>query len=311
MPAPSSLGRAWAGYVLGAGLLLAASVWLRPYEQVPAELRLPALVLTLVGLVVGLAGVRVLSRRPGVLAAVLAFVLAVLASEALLRAQNVPAGLIPTPSRVAQSLWEARAALTADLGVTFLRETLVGYCAGVLAGLVTALLVSRSRFLELGLLPYTALLSSVPIVALAPVVVRAAGLEWPSKAVIVAITVFFPVVLNVSRGLNSASPLLLDLARTYAMTPAQVLARVRIPAALPYLFNALKVASTLALIGAVVGEFFGSTGQGLGFRIQIEAGRFNLGVVWAAIVVTAALGLAFFGAISLLERWALRWQRPD
>lgn len=147
--------------------------------------------------------------------------------------------------------------------------------------------------------------------ALAPVIVKAFGLEWTSKAIIVGITVFFPVVVNVVRGLQSASPLHLDLMRTYAVSPARTFLLVRVPAALPFLFNALKIASTLAMIGAIVGEFFGTTGAGLGFRIQIEAGRFNLDIVWAAIVVASILGIAFYGLVQWAEQRFTGWHASN
>lgn len=295
----------WLLTLVGGVLLALAVLVVLPAATtgvVPAGSRRLALALTALGVVVGGLGVgRVAVRTRGLTSALLALALALLAAEALLRAYAVPPGLIPTPGRVALTLWNARLVLLADAEVTFVREALVGYFAGAALGIVAALGVVRFSFLERGLLPYAALASSVPIVALAPVVVKAFGLEPTSKAIIVAITVFFPVVVNVVRGLQSARPLHLDLMRTYAVSPARTFLLVRVPAALPFLFNALKVGTTLALIGAIVGEFFGTTGRGLGFRIQIEAGRFNLDVVWAAIVVASVLGIAWYGAVAWLE----------
>ncbi|QFP75387.1 ABC transporter permease (plasmid) [Deinococcus sp. AJ005] len=243
----------------------------------------------------------------GVIPALLAAVLALVTVEGLLRAYGVPPGLIPTPTRVVTALYNSRTVLLGDARVTFVQEALLGYIAGVTAGILVALAAVRFPFLERGALPYAGLFASIPIVALAPVIVKAFGLEWPSKAIIVGITVFFPVVVNVVRGLQSANPLLLDLMQTYAVTPAASFRLVRVPSALPFLFNALKIGSTLALIGAIVGEFFGTTGQGLGFRIQIEAGRFNLDIVWAAIVIASVLGIAFYGVISWLEARFTGW----
>ncbi len=150
----------------------------------------------------------------------------VLAAEALLRAYAVPTGLIPTPSKVAQSLWAARTVLLQDAYYTFVLEALLGFVIGTLLGLVLALLAVRFRFLERGVLPYAALLSSVPIVALAPVVIKAVGLGWPSKTIIVAVTVLFPVVINAVRGLQSAQPMHLDLMHSYAASPAQIFREV-------------------------------------------------------------------------------------
>jgi len=239
--------------------------------------------------------------------ALLTFILAVLFTEALLRVYKVPPGLIPTPSRVWTALLSTQQVLLRDAFTTFVLEALFGFIGGTLAGLVFALGIVRSRFLERGLLPYASVLSSVPIVALAPILVKMIGLEWPSKAVIVGITVFFPVVVNVVRGLQSVSPLQLDLMHSYGSSAGQVFALLRVPTALPFLFNALKIAVPLALIGAIVGETFGATGSGLGFRIGISVGRFEYDVAWAAIVIASLISLLFFGLVSLLERRFLNW----
>lgn len=303
--APGPLWRGWALTLLSAVLLAVAVAVVRPFELagvVPDGSKWAALGLVLAGIVAGVFGVgAVAARTRGLVPALLVLALFLLAAEATLRAFAVPPGLIPTPSRIWSALIAARAVLLMDARVTFLQETLVGYIGGTLVGCLLAVLIVRFRFLERGLMPYAALASSIPIVALAPVVVKAYGLEWPSKAIIVGITVFFPVLVNVVRGLQSASPLHLDLMRTYAVSPARTFLLVRLPASLPFLFNALKIASTLALIGAIVGEFFGTTGHGLGFRIQIEAGRFNLDIVWAAIVVASVIGIAFYAVIGWLE----------
>ena len=275
-------------------------------QSAPVTSGLPWLLGVVALLVVGGVGVRWSAQGEGraarVLPAAFTLLLAVLAAEALLRAYAVPAGLIPTPSLVLLALWNARTVLLQDTLYTFGLEGLLGFLLGTVAGLLLALLVVRFRFLELGLLPYAALFSSIPIVALAPVVVKAVGLEWPSKTLVVAVTVLFPVVIGAVRGLQSAQPLHLDLMHTYAASPGQSFREVRVPSALPFVFNALKVGSTLALISAIVAEFFGTDGHGLGFRIQIEVGRFNLDIVWAAIVLSSIVGIAFFGLINLLER---------
>ncbi|WP_229775935.1 ABC transporter permease [Deinococcus ruber] len=292
--------------LLGAGLLgLLVLALLLARQDAPAS-ALPWATGVLLCLLLSALGIRSLaageSRAARVLPAACTLLAAVLAAEALLRANAVPAGLIPTPSKVLAALWNARVVLLQDTLYTFLLEALLGFVVGTLAGLLLSLLVVRFSFLERGLLPYAALFSSIPIVALAPVVVKAIGLDWPSKLVVVAITVLFPVVVNTVRGLQSALPLHLDLMRTYAATPAQTFREVRVPTALPFVFNALKIGSTLALISAIVAEFFGTDGHGLGFRIQIEVGRFNLDIVWAAIVLASIVGIAFFGVINALER---------
>ena len=121
------------------------------------------------------------------------------------------------------------------------------------------------------------------------------------------ITVFFPVVVNVVRGLQSANPLLLDLMQTYAVTPAASFRLVRVPSALPFLFNALKIGSTLALIGAIVAEFFGSPTRGMGFRISTAVGQMDLPLVWAEILMAALAGSAFYAIVALAERRVTFW----
>ena len=259
-------------------------------------------------LIIGVFGIRQSAQGEGLAArtipAAATLILFVLAAEATLRAYAVPTGLIPTPSKVMLSLWAARVVLLQDAYYTFVLEALFGFVIGTALGLLLALFAVRFRFLERGLLPYAALLSSVPIVALAPVVIKAFGLGWPSKTIIVAVTVLFPVVINTVRGLQSAQMMHLDLMHSYAASPTQIFREVRWPSALPFVFTALRVAAPLALINAIVAEFFGTEGHGLGFRIQIEVGRFGLDIVWAAIVVASVIGISFYLLISLAGRRA-------
>jgi NitT/TauT family transport system permease protein len=243
----------------------------------------------------------------GFIPAALTLLLGVVTTEALLRAYQVPTGLIPTPSRVLATLWQTRDVLLADARQTFLLEAVVGFIVGAVIGLGLAYLFSRFKFLERGLMPYATAFSSIPIVALAPVVIKMIGLEWPSKAAIVAITVIFPVAVNAFRGLTEVSALSLDLMRSYGASQGQQYAALRIPNALPFVFNALKIGTTLAMISAIVGEFFGATGSGLGFRIQIEAGRFGFDIVWSAIIIASVLGIAWYNLMSWLERRLTGW----
>lgn len=239
--------------------------------------------------------------------AALTLLVVVVTAEALLRAYQVPPGLIPTPSRVLSTFFAVRDVLLRDAFQTVVLEALVGYLIGCGLGVITALLVSRYVFLERGLLPYATVFSSIPIVALAPVLVKMVGIDWQSKAIIVAITVFFPVVVNTFRGLTEVSPLSLELMRSYAAGEVQQYRWLRLPNALPFIFNALKLGTTLAMIGAIVGEFFGANGQGLGFRIQIEAGRFGFDIVWSAIIVASLIGIAWYNLVAWLERRFTGW----
>lgn len=133
------------------------------------------------------------------------------------------------------------------------------------------------------------------------------GFDWQSKAAIVVVMVFFPVLVNTHQGLKAAEPMQRDLMATYGASYWQSLLKLRLPAAMPFVFNGLKIATTLALIGAIVAEFFGSPTKGMGFRISTEVGRLNLDMVWAEIVVAAIVGSAFYGIMVLAERATTFW----
>ncbi len=314
-PVPRLAG-AWGALGLS-GLGLAGLSLLLARQEAPAQLGPAQPGLWLVGitalLLLGAVGIRQSAQGEGhparTVPAAATLILLVLAAEAALRAYAVPTGLIPTPSKVLEALWAARTVLWRDALTTFVYEALLGFVIGTLLGLGLALLSVRLRFLERGLLPYAALLSSVPIVALAPVVIKAVGLGVASKTIIVAVTVLFPVLINAVRGLHSAQSMHLDLMHSYAASAAQTFRDVRWPSALPFVFTALRVAAPLSLINAIVAEFFGTEGRGLGFRIQIEVGKFGLDVVWAAIVVASVLGISFYLVISLIERRILPGRR--
>lgn len=247
------------------------------------------------------------ARAVRLVPAILVLVLAVTLTEALLRAYKVPAALIPFPSQVFETLVTARIVLWRDLWRTFVLEVLIGYAIGSALGVGLALLVARFKFLDRGLMPYASLFSSIPIVAIAPVALKAFGLEWPSKTIIVVISIIFPVLVNTARGLQEVSPMSLDLMRSYGSKPGQVFGFLRIPNALPYVFNALKLGTTLAMIGAIVAEFSGADGSGLGFRILVESGISNYNIVWAAIIVASVLGIGSYNAVAWLEKRYTSW----
>jgi NitT/TauT family transport system permease protein len=174
-------------------------------------------------------------------------------------------------------------------------------------GLLVAILIDRVPFLQRGLLPLGNLVSALPIVGVAPIMVMWFGFDWPSKAAVVVIMTFFPMLVNANAGLAAAGAMESDLMKTYAAGYGQTLIKLRLPAALPFIFNGLKINSTLALIGAIVAEFFGTPIIGMGFRINAEVGRMNIDMVWATILVAALFGSAFYGLIALVERRATFW----
>jgi NitT/TauT family transport system permease protein len=242
----------------------------------------------------------------GLLPAGLLALVVLLGVEGLVRGYDIPLAQIPPPSAVLLKLWEARNVLLRDTNTTLL-ETFVGFLIGGSLGVVMAIATQRFPFLEWGLMPYATLFSSVPIVALAPVIIRAMGVDWQSKAVVVAITVFFPMLLNTARGLAEVSPLQMDLMRSYAADSRRTFLDLRIPNAMPFIFTGLKTSAVLGLISAIVAEFFGANGSGLGFRIVVEIGTVSLDTVWAAIVIASFLGITVYNLLALLERHITGW----
>lgn len=227
--------------------------------------------------------------------------------EALVVGFAVPMVLLPAPSAIAARIAGALPMLAEDFVQTFVKAVLAGYLIGGLAGFGTALLADRSPFLRRGLLPVANLISALPVIGIAPIMVMWFGFDWPSKAAVVVIMTFFPMLIGTLAGLSAAGALERDLMRSYAATHAQTLWLVRLPAALPFIFTALKVNAPLALIGAIVAEFFGSPTTGMGFRITTEAAKLALDLVWAEIVVAAVAGSAFYGLVALVERAATFW----
>jgi NitT/TauT family transport system permease protein len=197
--------------------------------------------------------------------------------------------------------------LWADFRQTFLKAVLIGYALGCGAGFVTAILVDRSPFLKRGLLPLGNFVSALPIIGIAPIMVMWFGFDWPSKAAVVIVMTFFPMLVNTVEGLSASSAIDRDLMRTYASSYWQTLLKLKLPAASPFIFNALKINSTLALIGAIVAEFFGTPIVGMGFRISAEVGRMNIDMVWASIAVAALSGSLFYGVVALIERGVTFW----
>ncbi len=227
--------------------------------------------------------------------------------QLLTQAFDVPRVLIPAPSQIWHALLASYDTLAVDFVQTVLHAVLIGYAIGCGLGFVVGVLIDRSPFLQRGLLPLSALASTVPLIGVAPIFVMWFGFDWHSKAAVVAVMTFFPMLVNTLAGLKSAGHMELDLMRSYGAGYWRTLLSLRIPVALPFVFNALKINSTLALIGAIVAEFFGSPITGLGFRISTEAARLNMPVVWAAILVAAVSGSLLFALLAWAERRATFW----
>ena len=220
---------------------------------------------------------------------------------------GIPPVLLPAPSAIGQVLAGSQELLLADFHQTFIRSVLPGFAIGCASGFVIAVLVDRVPFLQRGLQPIGSLVSALPIVGIAPIMVMWFGFDWQSKAAVVVVMTFFPMLVNTIAGLHATDAMERDLMRSYGAGYVTTLVKVRLPNALPFIFNALKINSTLALIGAIVAEFFGTPIVGMGFRISTDVGRMNIETVWATIAVAALAGSAFYGVLALLERRVTFW----
>ena len=220
---------------------------------------------------------------------------------------DVPRVLLPAPSLIAQMLLERWDTLAADFVQTVGKAVLIGWALGSWLGFCVGVAIDRAPFLQRGLLPLANLTSTVPLVAVAPIMVMWFGFEWPSKAAVVVLMTFFPMLINTLAGLQAAGVLERELMHSYAASYGRTLLHLRLPAAMPFVFGALKINATLALIGAIVAEFFGSPTVGLGFRISTEAARMNMGLVWGAIVVAAVTGSVAYALLVALERRVAFW----
>ncbi len=227
--------------------------------------------------------------------------------EGTVRGLGVPGVILPPPSAIAVRFAHSLPTLWADFQQTFLKGALTGYVIGCSAAFLTAIAIDRSPFLQRGLLPVGNFVAALPIVGIAPILVMWFGFDWQSKAAVVVVMVFFPVLVNTVSGLAATDSMQRDLMATYSASYWQRLIKLRLPAAMPFIFNGLKIATTLALIGAIVAEFFGSPTVGMGFRITAEVGRLSLDMVWAEIAVAALAGSAFYGLVALIERRVTFW----
>ena len=227
--------------------------------------------------------------------------------EGLVRGLGVPEVILPAPSVVAGAFLGNLGLLWGDFVQTIVKGALPGYAMGCGAAVAVAVAIDRSPFLTRGLLPVGNFVAALPIVGIAPIMVTWFGFGWESKAAVVFAMVFFPVLVNTVAGLAAADHMQRDLMRTWAASHWQTLVRLRLPAAMPFIFNGLKIATTLALIGAIVAEFFGSPTRGMGFRISTAVGSLALPMVWAQIVVAALAGTVFFGLVGAIERRITFW----
>ena len=259
----------------------------------------------------GAAGLALLARREGRLgqaATPLLFGALVLAAwQIACVGFEIPRVLLPAPTAVADAIARSLPILAADFMQTVAHAVLIGWLLGSGAGLLAAVALDRSAFLRRGVLPLGSLVSAMPIVGIAPIMVMWFGFDWQSKAAVIVVMTFFPMLVNATAGLEATGAMERDLMHSYGAGYWQTLLKLRLPNALPFVFNALKLNSTLALIGGIVAEFFGTPIVGMGFRISTEVARMNLDVVWAEITMAAVVGSASFAALALIERAVTFW----
>ena len=220
---------------------------------------------------------------------------------------NVNPVFLPRPTDIIARMAAEVPRLWADFVQTIIKGALSGYIIGGIAAFGVAILADRSDFLTRGVIPVGSFMAALPIVGIAPIFVKWFGSDWESKAAVVAVMVFFPILVNTVAGLRDTTSMQRDLMRTYGAGYWTTLFKLRLPATMPFMFNGLKIATTLALIGAIVAEFFGSPTVGMGFRISTSFGQLALDMVWAEIVVAALAGSGFYGLVTLIERGVTFW----
>jgi NitT/TauT family transport system permease protein len=254
-----------------------------------------------------LAGAR--KRSDEWLPPILVFVGVLAVWEASFLALDVKSFLIPRPSVIwaaMQSEWP-----TLQRGVLFTgSEALGGLVLGVTLGTLSGLATARWATARQTLVPLASAASTIPIIAFAPIAINWFGFEsLLPRITIVALMTFFPVMVNTVRGLTTVDPAALELMGSYAAPEGEILRKLRIPNALPYWFTALRIAVTLSVIGAVVGEFFGGPLYSIGIYVTNQTGSFKYPNAWAAIVMACILGIVAYLAAVALERVVIPWQR--
>ncbi|HXF64479.1 MAG TPA: ABC transporter permease [Caldilineaceae bacterium] len=240
------------------------------------------------------------------LAPLVVFVAVIALWEATVALLRVPVFLLPAPHQILASFIDNAATLFL-YGFNTFREAAGGFAIGCGLGVLAAMVTARYRLLADVLVPVAVASNSIPIVAMAPLAIVWFGIDEGSKIAIVAVMCFFPTLVSTVRGLTAVSPDALDLMRSYAASEWETFTKLRLPTALPYLFNAFKICSTLSMIGAIVAEFFGGSVKFLGVYIKTEANILHTTNAWAAIIVACLIGIGFYLAIAGVERLLMPW----
>lgn len=248
---------------------------------------------------------RVAARR--YLPAIGIFIGGLLLWEAIVRVFDIQGFLLPKPSRIIQVFVDEFSTVVAA-GWFTMRKALLGFVVGATLGISTALITARWPLVRDGMMPFAIAINSTPIIAIAPIMNNWFPITsvWPG-ATVVALVVYFPVMINMVRGLSEVPPGFVELMESYGARPRDLLVKVRIPNAMPFVFSAFKVGTTLSVIAAVVSEYFGGSRQALGVYISQQAALFHFAEAWAAILVASFSGIVFYGTIVLIERTVIPW----
>ncbi len=226
--------------------------------------------------------------------------------ELHIRLFNVPHYLMPAPSDVGRALVEEWPTLQRNVTTTLI-EAVGGFVLGNGIAILMAILFVHNRPTERALYPVAVAIRTIPIIAIAPILVLLLGNGYAPKIVIAALISFFPTLVNMVRGLQAAEPSALELMRVLSATRSQVFFKLRLPSSLPFLFSALKIATTSSVIGAIVSEWIGAD-TGLGYLIIVATFEFRTGLLYSTMAVGSAVALVFFLSIVLLERFIVRWK---
>jgi NitT/TauT family transport system permease protein len=234
-----------------------------------------------------------------------AFVVVVVVWEALVNILAIPAYFIPAPHRIAEVLVTDFSSLCFHAGITLI-EAVAGFVIGSALGGLLGIIFAYSPVISRAVLPYAVAANTIPVVAIAPIIILWFGNDIESKIVVTAFLSFFPLSINMMKGLKSYDPLVAELFHVCAASPWQRFWRMRIPFALPYVFVGLKLNVTFAVIGAIVAEFV-QADKGLGFVIMTTYRLLNMPKLWAAMFISSVIGILFYGAIALAERVSIPW----
>ncbi|MDP2925461.1 MAG: ABC transporter permease [Nanoarchaeota archaeon] len=229
--------------------------------------------------------------------------------EVIIFLLHIPEYLLPRPVQIISEITVNFNSLLGHLGITML-EAVFGYIIANIIGFVVAVIFAHSKMVERGFYPYAIALQTTPIVAMAPLLVLWFGSGLASKIAVTAIICFFPILVNTIKGLKFVDENTIDLFKSYSANKWQIFVKLRLPNSMPYIFSALKISTSLALVGAIVGEFVGAS-KGIGYLILTSSYHLETAIMFAAIIISAIAGVLFFKVISFIEKKVIFWQKPE